>query len=193
MRPAALATLSLALASCATNRVTLLENEPGSANGAVAVLGADGQETVIDQVNSQAALRDGPTRVKVFEQVPPEYGQLFGYLPPKETTLTVKFATGSSELSPEELETLRQAILAEKQRRAGMQVEVAAFTDSVDSDESNLDLSQRRAQGVVKQLQALGLDVADDDAVGRGEFDAKKALGDNVASEDYRKVDIVIR
>ncbi|MCA1661399.1 MAG: hypothetical protein LC648_04265, partial [Novosphingobium sp.] len=67
---AALVVAALLVTSCATDKVTLLDNEAGG-SGALAVLDADGGETVIDRANTEAGLRDGPTRVKAVKAIKP--------------------------------------------------------------------------------------------------------------------------
>ena len=64
MTRASLALLgALALCGCATDRVTLLDNEAGRPDGALAVLSPDG-ETLIDKPNTQALLRSGTPRAR---------------------------------------------------------------------------------------------------------------------------------
>ena len=88
------------------------------------------------------------------------------------------------------LSSIRDQLLA---RGEGAQIEVVGFTDSVGSDGDNDILSARRAEEVAQQLRYYGFPVAAGDSVGRGEDDAKRALGDNVESAVYRKVEVVIR
>ena len=86
-----------------------------------------------------------------------------------------------------------QALLATLPSRPGWEVEIAAYTDSVGTEEDNLALSRRRAAAVAEQLREAGFEIEPGDVVGRGEFAARAALGDEVASAEYRRVDITIR
>lgn len=190
MRGAA-ALAALALAGCATDRVTLLDNEPGHDTGAVAVLSTKG-ETVLDQANSQAALRDGPTRVRRIEQVPAAYTTVLGDLPPGPRTFTFTFPVGEAQI-PEDQRGKLEEVRKELQSRPGAQIEVAGFTDSTGQDDDNDALSRKRAEEVAEQLRGFGFQIDAGDAVGRGEREAKAKLGDGVESPEYRRVDVIVR
>ncbi len=68
----------------------------------------------------------------------------------------VKFETNSAELLPESIPVLDRAISTLK-RYPELNVEVAGHTDSRGSDAYNLQLSGRRAESVLKYLQAGGV------------------------------------
>ena len=68
----------------------------------------------------------------------------------------VKFATNSADLLPESSAVLDRAISTLK-RYPELNVEVAGHTDSAGSDAYNLQLSARRAETVLKYLQAGGV------------------------------------
>lgn len=68
----------------------------------------------------------------------------------------VKFETNSAELLPESIPVLDRAIATLK-RYPELNVEVAGHTDSRGSDAYNLQLSGRRAETVLKYLQAGGV------------------------------------
>jgi outer membrane protein OmpA-like peptidoglycan-associated protein len=190
---AALAAASLVLlASCATDRVTLLDNEDGEAQFAVADITRPGTERVLDTQMSELRLGSN-SRARSVRAVRPEDAELMRRLPPRPTQFTLFFPTNDSRISPAQmpvLSSIRDQLIA---RGEGAQIEVVGFTDSVGGDDDNDALSRRRAGEVAQQLRTFGFPIASDDAIGRGEDDAKRALGDNVESATYRKVEVLVR
>ena len=99
MKRAALAlTAALLATACATDRVTLLENEDGNATGALAVLASDGQESVIDRPLTEAKLRDGPTKARAVKALKPAYASLLANLPPAAKPFVITFPTDVSAI-----------------------------------------------------------------------------------------------
>lgn len=183
---------ALALAGCVSDRVTLLENEPGSAVGAIAVLSPDGDDTVLNTINSQARLSGRNPRVRTLDQLDPAYTALMDTLPPPRATIPITFPIGEAQIL-EGQRAIIDNILALLADRPGAQIEVAGFTDSTDDAASNDALSKQRAEAVASELRKFGVPIDPEDAVGRGEDDAVAALGDNVSDESYRRVDVIIR
>ena len=192
MRIAVAAALLALLAGCATERVTLLDNEDGEAQFAVADITRPGRERVLDTQMSELRL-GGNSRARAIRGVRPEDAELMRRLPPRPAHFTLLFPTNDSRISPAQmpvLSSIRDQLLA---RGEGAQIEVVGFTDSVGGGDDNDKLSRLRAEEVAQQLRTFGFAVSPDDAVGRGEDDAKRALGDNVESATYRKVEVVVR
>jgi len=179
------------LAGCATSRLTLLDNE-GAGTGSVAIIAPDGSETVLDRANSEAALRFGKTKVRVVHSVKASDRELFAFLPPPPMAFRIPYETAQSTLKEEQLAVLEQ-IRAELAKRPGVQIEVAAFTDSVGSESDNERLSLDRARNVAIELRGQGFAIAEADAIGRGEYDAIKAGGDDRDDPAFRRVDVIIR
>lgn len=179
-------------AGCATDRVTLLDNEDGNETGALAILASDGRETVIDRANSEAALRNGPARVKAVDTIKPAYTALIGALPPGAKAFSIPFETGQAAIREDQRQVL-ELIRNEISVRPGAQVEVAAFTDSVGSEDLNAKLSLERAQNVAGELRAFGFPIAEGDAIGRGEHEAKRQFGDEKDLPEFRRVDVIVR
>ena len=192
MRTALALAGALLVAGCATDRVTLLDNEDGNATGALAVLASDGRESVIDQPLTQAKLRDGPTRGRAIKAVKPAYATLLANLPPAARGFVITFPPNQSAI-PVEQRSILEAIRTELSIRPGAQIEVAGFTDSTGDDALNDEVSRKRADAVAQELRESGFAVDPGDAVGRGEDEAKKQLGDGVASEAYRRVEVIVR
>lgn len=184
--------LALALAGCATSRVTLLENESGQDTGSVAILNPDGSETVLDAANKEARLGVGDTRVRSVSAVRKTDAALLDSLPPPARSFTIPYDTNQSAVGTEQQAVLNQ-IRAELAKRPGAQIEVAAFTDSIGSESDNYRLSQDRAQNVAIWLRDNGFAIDKGDAVGRGEYEALKTAGDNKDLPEFRRVDVIIR
>ena len=189
---AAVLASTLVLAACATDKLTLLENEPGHDTGAVAVIDKNGRETLVDRANSEAALRNGPSKVRQVKALRPEYTSLIGSLPPQARAFVITFPVGSSDIPADQRGILEQ-VRNELSTRPGAQIEVAGFTDSTGSDAINDKISLERAQSVAEQLRGFGFIVDPEDSVGRGEDEAKAKLGDEVASDGYRRVEVIVR
>lgn len=189
----ALAAIGLALiaTACVTDRVTLLESEAGE-TGSLAVLSSDGGETVLDRPNSEAALREGAPRVKPVARANPAYNALIAGLPPPAKAFTIPFETNQSALGDGQRAVL-DLIRADLSARPGAQIEVAAFTDSVGSEEDNNQLSLDRARNVASELRRYGFPIEEGDAIGRGEYEALKAVGDNRDMAEFRRVDVIVR
>jgi outer membrane protein OmpA-like peptidoglycan-associated protein len=182
----------LIAAGCATDRVTLLDSEPGGETGALAVLADDGRETVLERANSEAALRRGAVRVKSVAAVRPADAAVMASLPPAARAFSIPFATGQAYIGDQQRGVL-ELIRAELASRPGAQVEVAAFTDSVGSEADNNQLSLDRARNVAAELRTYGFQIAESDAIGRGEYEALKAAGDNRDLAEFRKVEVIVR
>lgn len=80
----------------------------------------------------------------------------------------VNFSTGSATLTPEDALIL-DSVAETLARRQAFNVEVRGHTDSVGSEASNADLSQRRADSVRDYLVSKGISAAQLAAVGKGE------------------------
>ena len=193
MKRAALALAGALLATgCATDRVTLLDNEDGNETGALAVLASDGRESVIDRPLTEAKLRDGPTKGRAVKQLKPAYSALLANLPPAAKPFVITFPLGLSKIPADQRGILEQ-IRNELSTRPGAQIEVAGFTDSTGPEELNEKISKERAEGVAQELREFGFEVGADDAVGRGESEARATLGDDKADESYRRVVVIVR
>ena len=183
---------ALLASGCATDKVTLVENEDGHPTGAVAVLASDGRESLIDRPLTQAKLRDGLTKGRAVKALKPAYAVLLANLPPAAKAFVITFPRDQSAI-PVEQRSILEAIRNELSTRPGAQIEVAGFTDSTGSDELNDDISKKRAEAVAQELRGFGFVIDVGDAVGRGEDEAKKQLGDEVSSEAFRRVEIIVR
>ncbi len=113
---------------------------------------------------------------------------------PRGTVVTlgdVLFDTGKAQLKPgarRSLERVATALKSSPQRR----VTVEGFTDSTGSEETNLELSQRRAEAVERALVQMGIGTDRIEARGYGE-EYPVADNDSAAGRQMnRRVEIVI-
>lgn len=77
-----------------------------------------------------------------------------------EGTPLIQFATGSADLSSQSRSSLQQLYkLLARDVKSGMigKIQVVGHTDSVGTEEKNIDLSRRRAETVKRQLVAWGI------------------------------------
>ncbi|WP_186181860.1 OmpA family protein [Burkholderia gladioli] len=103
----------------------------------------------------------------------------------------VLFASDHATLAPSARESLDQ-LLSERTDRVYSEVSVTGYTDSVGSDEYNLDLSKRRAESVAAYLSAHGLKTGSMKVSGRGEADP---VASNMTAEgraSNRRVEITL-
>jgi hypothetical protein len=103
----------------------------------------------------------------------------------------VYFETGRATLGAGAAQVVATAA-QEYQQTGAAQIEVTGHTDTVGSAESNLELSQRRAQVVADELIRLGVPATDIVTVGRGEEDLLVPTADGVNEPRNRRVEILV-
>lgn len=196
MRGVALALAgAIALGGCASDKLTLLENEDGADTGAVAIIdektGAD--KAVVDAKLTEASLTSRPKQ-RAVKEIKPAYTDLLGNLPRKAAQFTILFGKDETRI-PESQRKVIDDIRSELGKRPpGAQIEVLGFTDRTGDETRNLTISEDRAKGVIAELTELGFAVDTQDAVGRGELAAKEAGDpDDYNNELFRKVEVVVR
>ena len=196
MRPALLVgpvVLPLALlAACAAPTALLLPGEDGHPTGALAVLGKDGNDQVLDQPLLSARMSRQRTTVRKVAKLKPAYQQLIATLPPPSKSFTLYFVEGTTTITPASRAVLDQ-IRAEVAQRPGAEIQVTGHTDSLGSDDDNDRLSIQRANEIVGFLISEGFPRDMLTAVGRGERDLAVATGDGVANAENRRVEVIVR
>jgi outer membrane protein OmpA-like peptidoglycan-associated protein/curli biogenesis system outer membrane secretion channel CsgG len=111
--------------------------------------------------------------------------------PAKPTNYTVYFATGSAELTPEALKTIKDAAAAAKAGQAANLL-LEGHTDTQGGELYNLDLSRRRAVVVQGALVQEGIQKNRISLVWYGESQPAVPTADNVAEPLNRRVVIQI-
>ncbi len=154
-----------------------------------------GEETVIDTANLQGRLRGERSPVlRQLEESDPVHTEIMDGLPEPVVVEVFKFASGQAELTGEQLELL-QTRMPGYLSRPEPQIEIAAYTDVVGSEEDNNSLSQRRAATVADQIRALGFEIDPGDVVARGEYAAQRSEKGmrGEADENFRIVVVTVR
>lgn len=106
----------------------------------------------------------------------------------------IRFASGSAEPGPDAFDGLERALATISRDQASgtvTAVTIIGHTDDVGSDESNLDLSRRRAEAVRAWLAGRGIDAALLKAEGHGE---SKPIAPNTTSSGRalnRRVEVI--
>ena len=107
--------------------------------------------------------------------------------------LTVNFATGSAELTPDAIRTLDELGSAlSSQDLAGYRFRIEGHTDTVGSPEMNKSLSERRAEAVVSYVsKKFGVEPSRLQAVGMGEQGLLVPTPPQTAEPRNRRVQVV--
>ncbi len=159
--------------------------------------GPDGR-SLDPEIPAQVVLPEAP-RFSVAGEFPP-LGRLGSLTPPCATVIrfdsALLFDFGSADLRAETVELLEQVVAAVNE--VDRPIEIVGHTDSVGSDEANLELSLERAQAVEAALRAAGMRVDSTvDGVGESQPVAPNENPDGSDSpsgrEQNRRVEIVIR
>lgn len=107
----------------------------------------------------------------------------------------IHFASGSTALDAEGIRTIEQAVAQYRsatQNGASARLIVTGHTDTVGNPRNNLLLSQRRADAVVKALEARGVPSKSIVTRAEGETGLAVRTGNQVANRANRRVDITL-
>lgn len=186
---------AIVLGGCASDKLTLSENEEGEATGAVAILDpvTNAERAVLNTKLTEAKLTSRP-KPRAVKELKPAYSALLDDMPIKAKTFEIFFPSEGFSIPPEQFGVIRLIREDLARRPLGAQIEVAGFTDTTASEQHNDDVSKKRALAVIAELNALGISVDPEDAVGRGERGASESGDpDNRENPKFRKVEVVIR
>lgn len=179
-------------------RVTLLDpaysaNSSTSKSGVV-VIDPDGAAVELNRANNQARLCGDNCTPRIRDLGGPrtEYSAIMSDLPREEVRVDIMFAEGSSTISGEQIEYLKNLVEADGDR-PGRQIIVRGFTDTEGNPTSNMALSKLRAESVVAQLTAAGFSENEIEPEWDGERTARRAGPDETENPAFRKVEVVIR
>lgn len=104
----------------------------------------------------------------------------------------VNFAYNSAELAPAATTKLNEAVAMLKENM-DMNIRIEGHTDSRGTEEYNMNLSQRRADSVVKYLTDNGIAASRLSSVGRGEGSPTATNDTDEGRAQNRRVDFVIQ
>ncbi len=165
----------------AAMKANLTGGEATLANTVLTVTGTSSSEAAKSAVDDAVKAANGTSTVTAV--VPDSGAALEASLNKLNTLKGINFETNSDVIKDESKPTLDEAAATIKEFFAAStaeKVEIGGHTDSVGSDTSNQDLSERRANSVLAYLKDKGVDTARVSAVGYGE---SKPVADN-ATED---------
>ncbi len=108
------------------------------------------------------------------------------------TRLLIFFDFGKSDLKPESYPELERAISIMKGNPT-MIVEIAGYSDTVGSDEVNLELSKRRAQSVQQYLVEHGIEAKRISAKGYGKANPVQSNDTEEGRAANRRVEFVVK
>jgi OOP family OmpA-OmpF porin len=175
-------------------RIVLLPGSDGKV-GAIVVKNLIG-EHILDQAYEglQSTPDSSLQRINETEaSVKARYGDVLEARSPQPVTFVVRFETGSAtKLTAESADVIHQLKEALANWPAP-QLMVVGHTDKVGDDQSNDNLSLKRAQTVSQQLVTLGIPVERIETAGRGEREPLVPTEDGVANATNRRVEITLR
>lgn len=102
----------------------------------------------------------------------------------------IYFDTGSDNLREESIQELNR--LYDIMVKSSLVIEIGGHTDDVGSDETNMDLSQTRAEAVVKYVVDKGIPVTRISAQGYGESDPRATNETTEGRQENRRVEVKV-
>lgn len=173
----------------------VLPGEDGEV-GAITLGGAAGDDQrLLDSANAGAFVNEGQTArgARMTRRETQKFAsRTMALLPPPAKLYVVYFPSGSDRLGDAAKATIAKAA-ADAAARDAVDIEVIGFADRTGEDRRNIALSQRRADAVVKAMQAAG---AEEDAFlvyARGEDHPAVDTPDGAAEVRNRRVEITVR
>lgn len=182
----------LLLSACASERMVLLPSPDGRPSAVVVRDRFD--ERVLDKPYAAVVRRGGENLgyESSAEEVRERFSVALAAQPERPVSYILYFEPGSEMLTPVskvEFDKVRKEIA----ERAASEVTVIGHTDRVGSQQSNDELSKKRADGIRELLIQTGVRAEKLEAVGRGERDPLLATEDDVDEPKNRRVEINLR
>lgn len=174
--------------------VVLLPDAEGKV-GTVVVETAKGEQVVLN--SAFATARSGPAGSVQQETTPEQevkqtFRSALAAQPPKPASFTLYFETGTDELT-EAAKPELQRLLAETKRREAADITVTGHTDLVGANESNDDLSLKRAERVKAILVELGVPAERILVAARGKREPAVRTSQGVDEPRNRRVVVDVR
>jgi len=167
--------------------------QPDGTPSAVIVRTSTGETTLSEPYATATVAGDRIDVGKTDEAtVRQQYQALFAAQPPRPRKFLLYFESGADKLTAES-EALLGTILSDLDQFPAGELVVVGHTDRTGSDESNDELSLRRANVVRDILVAKGTAGERVQAVGRGEREPLVPTADGVAEPRNRRVEIRVR
>ena len=185
------------LAGCAGPSLLLLDNEDGSSEGALAVIdegcGNPDGATIAGAFSRTKLTGCAPRQRNVgADGLKPEERSLIGSLPPPPARFIMYFVPNTTDLAPGS-EGMIDALDRHFKARAGAEIEIIGYTDTVGKADYNLNLSHQRADEIRPKLIALDFPADVITATGRGEAELRFETPDETENGGNRRVEIIVR
>ncbi|MFC3309080.1 OmpA family protein [Blastomonas aquatica] len=199
MRRAALeaALAATLLSGCAGPSLLLLDNEDGSAEGALAVIDdrcGNPEGSTIAGSFTRTKLKGCAPRPKGVgaDGLKPDERALINDLPPPPARFIMYFVPDTTDLAPGS-EGMIAALDLHFKARPGAEIEIIGYTDTVGKADYNLVLSQKRADEIKGRLVQMGFPSDAITTTGRGETELRFETPDETANGGNRRVEIIVR
>jgi outer membrane protein, adhesin transport system len=169
----------------------LLPNPDGSV-GRIVVKGPAGEQEVSraqQGVPLTGALLAAPVAAPVIER---DFGAAIQAQPPLPEKTTLRFASGTTKLTPEG-EAAFQKVVERIKARATVDITVAGYADTVASEKLNEALALKRAEAVAKRLKDSGASHVAIEVEGYGKRVLEVPTPDNVNEPRNRRVVVTVR
>lgn len=177
------------------NYVVLLDN-PGGGSGQVIVSNEKGRQTLdksgtATAINRRSRPPSSPWLLQV-EKIQEVFARAFGARPGRFIMFTIYFKSGGTEIAAESNAQYR-AMLAEIQKRPGVDATVAGHADRAAAPSLNEIVALRRAYKIRDALVAAGLPIERIEMDSFGESRPAVPTPDEVPELRNRRVEVTVR
>ncbi len=125
-------------------------------------------------------------------QVLDTYGKLLATEPAMPVMFTLHFLSGPADLTPESRSVIPR-IIETAEKRASSGIDIIGHTDTMGTDEKNVQLSLARARRVADILVTHGVNPDRITIQGKGEKELMVFTPDNTPEPGNRRVEVMIR
>jgi outer membrane protein OmpA-like peptidoglycan-associated protein len=125
-------------------------------------------------------------------QVLDTYGKLLATEPAMPVVFTLHFLSGPADLTPESRSVIPR-IIETAEKRASSGIDIIGHTDTMGTDEKNVQLSLARARRVADILVTHGVNPDRITIQGQGEKELMVSTPDNTPEPGNRRVEVMIR
>lgn len=182
----------LALTACSQSYVVLLEEDDGSV-GKVQVTTAQGTTLLENHRHAvEFAAEEGQAFVVSDKQIQQDFAGALAASPQKPLSFYLYFEGGTSNLTAESMADLPD-IMAEINRRPGVDISIIGHTDTVGDAQTNARLSLERAKSVAALFKEAMPDAEKVTIDSHGEKNLLVATPDDTDEPKNRRVEVMVR
>jgi len=182
------------IAFCPADEIIMVMPEEGGKVGTVDVILNDGREMVLH--GNYSAMNIAGTQVETYqsnnEDMQKIFGQAVSALPKAPFTTSLYFITNTHALTPASKKAATE-LFTKITARQSANITLSGHTDSVGSNQSNQQLSLRRANMIKNALIQAGISSKRIKVVSYGEAKLTIKTNNNVAEQKNRRVEISVR